>query len=339
MVKNKNKNKKKIKIIAEVGVNHNGNLQIAKKLIKTAKQFNADYVKFQSFKAEFLSTKKAKLAKYQKKNITNNQYNLLKSLELKTSDLKKLLIYSKKLKIKLLSTPFDIYSLNVLIDLGIKIIKIPSGEIDNVPLLEAIANKALEVIISTGMSTIQEIKFAINILKRKIPLKNITIMHCTSEYPTPPKSVNMNALNTIKLSFNCPIGYSDHTTGFEAGILAISYGAQIIEKHITLDKNSKGPDHKASLDPNEFKAYVEHIKTASKMMGSHKKKPTAEEFKIKKLVRKSIVAKTFIDKGDLFTDKNITCKRPLGGISSKNWYKVLGKKAKKTFKVDQFIKL
>jgi N-acetylneuraminate synthase len=330
----------KVKIIAEIGVNHNGNILTAKKLIRIAKKAGADFVKFQSFTAESISTEKTDLAEYQKKNSKfKSQYELLKKLELKTKDLKLLIAYAKKIKIGLLSTPFSIESLNDVISLGIKKIKIPSGEIDNYQLLEAISKKATSIILSTGMATLKEINFAVKILKKKISKKKITILHCTSDYPTEPENVNMNFLITLKKYFKINIGYSDHTKGIEAGILATALGSKIIEKHLTLDRELIGPDHSASLNPKEFANYVRCIRLTEQMLGSDIKKITSSEIKTKKLVRKSIVAKTFIRKGEKFNENNITCKRPQSGIKANQWKKLMDKKAKKNFTTNQFIEI
>tara|TARA_B110000971_G_scaffold179023_1_gene185156 strand:+ start:6261 stop:7265 length:1005 start_codon:yes stop_codon:yes gene_type:complete len=332
--------KSRIQIIAEVGVNHDGKIIKAKKLIDVAKKGNADFVKFQLFKANTLATKNTKLVNYQKKTNFKSQYDLLKKLEISFKDLTIINSYAKKKKIKLLVTPFDINSLNQLIKIGIKIIKIPSGEIDNVPLLYEASKKAYKVILSTGMSNMKEISFALRCLtKYKLKKKNITILHCTSSYPTRDSDANINCITTIKNKFGLNVGYSDHTNNYLSGVLAATLGSKIIEKHITLNKKSIGPDHKSSFEPHEFFEYIKKIRTVEKLLGSNIKKPTKDELKTKKLVRKSIVAKSIIKKGDVYNIYNITCKRPQNGISSKYWNLFLGKKAKRNYKVNQRIDL
>jgi len=334
-------NLNKVSIIAEVGVNHNGKIEYAKKLVAVAKKAGADYVKFQNFKTENFVTKKSKLADYQKKNINlKSQYNLIENLELSENQNRIIINFCKKKKIKFLSTPFDIQSLNLLKKLRLRIIKISSGDINNYPLLEIISKFAKKVILSTGMSTLLEIKNAIRILKRNnLKDKDIIILHCTTSYPADPNDVNILAINFLKKKLKNHIGYSDHTLGNEAALAAVSLGAKVIEKHITLNKNLIGPDHQASLDPKEFFKFVHSIRKLEKILGKEKKILTFNERKIKKLVRKSIVAKTNINKGDFFTLNNIICKRPEGGISPINWKKIIGKKAKSFFYKDEFITL
>jgi N,N'-diacetyllegionaminate synthase len=334
-------NLNKVSIIAEVGVNHNGKIEYAKKLVAVAKKAGADYVKFQTFKTENFVTKKSKLADYQKKNINlKSQYHLLENLELSENQHRIIINFCKKKKIKFLSTPFDIQSLNLLKKLRLRIIKISSGDINNYPLLEIISKFAKKVILSTGMSTLLEIKNAIRILKRNnLKDKDIIILHCTTSYPADPNDVNILAINFLKKKLKNHIGYSDHTLGNEAALAAVSLGAKVIEKHITLNKNLIGPDPQASLDPKEFFKFVHSIRKLEKILGKEKKILTFNERKIKKLVRKSIVAKTNINKGDFFTLNNIICKRPEGGISPINWKKIIGKKAKSFFYKDEFITL
>lgn len=329
-------------IIAEAGVNHNGSIKIAKKLIDVAKIAGADYVKFQTFEAEKLTTKKAKLADYQKKNLKQNrsQYQMLKKLELKKKDHKNLINYCKRKKIKFLSTAFDLESLEFLVKkCKIDCIKIPSGEITNLPLLEKAASLKKKIFLSTGMSNLSEISLAIKILnKNGCKKKDITVLHCTTNYPAKPDELNLAALKLFKKKFKINVGYSDHSLGILAPIIALSYGASVIEKHFTLNKNLKGPDHKASLEPKELKEMVENIKRASLMIGKELKIISQAEKKNKQIARKSIVAKKRINKGEKFTRFNLTCKRPGNGISPMNWYKVIGKKAKKKFDIDEIIK-
>ncbi len=330
----------KVKVIAEIGVNHNGSIRLAKKLIDCAKKSGADFVKFQLFKADRLVTKQARLVDYQKDKEYKNQYELLKKFELTSKEILNLFYYSKKKKIGFLTSPFDILSLNELIKIGIKNIKIPSGEIDNTPLLHEISKKANNVILSTGMSDLSDINYALKCLtKFKLKKKNITILHCTTSYPTKDVDINLNCIETIKNKFKTDVGYSDHTQNIITGALAASLGSKVIEKHITLNKRLKGPDHKASFEPKVFSKYVKLIRDVSIIMGKSSKKPNQDEIKTKKLVRKSIFAKFDIKKGELFDEKNLICKRPQNGISPKYWDKIVGKKAIKNFKINQKIEI
>ena len=329
-------------IIAEIGVNHNGNVVLAKKLIDLAKKSGANYVKFQTFKAHNLVCKNTKAAEYQNRNLEkkDSQYNILKKLELSENDYKSLLKYSRKKKIKFLSSPFDLESLNLLYRLKIFDIKIASGEITHYIFLKKLAKFAKKIFLSTGMSTIEEVSKAINILiKNGMPKKDIVVLHCHTNYPTQLKEVNLLAMKSMKKKFKINVGYSDHTEGEETAIAAVALGAKVIEKHITLNKKMRGPDHKASMEPENFIKYVKAIRKTETLLGSKIKKPTKVELKIKKIVRKSIVAKKLIKKGEIFSHLNIICKRPEGGISSIYWDKVIGKKSKKNFRTDQFITL
>lgn len=327
-------------IIAEAGVNHNGSIDNAKKLIKVASKAKADYVKFQHYKTDNLVVEHAEMANYQKKNMGKNisQFKILKKYELKYNDLKKLKKFAKKNKIKFISSVFDSDSLKELFKLKIYDIKIPSGEINNIPLLEKISKNAKKIFISSGMASLKEISEAIKILKknRKIE-KNLFLMHCHSDYPTNLRDVNLLAMQALKNFFKVKIGYSDHTAGSKVGIAAVSLGAQVIEKHFTLSKKLQGPDHKASLEPDELKKFIEDIRDTEILLGSSIKKVSTKELVNKKFVRKSIVAKKFIEKGQKFLETNIICKRPEGGLSPRNWKKVIGKKAKKDFKKNQNI--
>ena len=333
--------KNKTLIIAEVGVNHNGNINVAKKLINIAKKAGCDFVKFQSFKAENLVQSKTKIIGYQQKNLKKKitQIDMLKNYELTENDHKILINYCKKKKINFLSSPFDVESLKLLFNLNIFSIKIPSGEITHYILLKQIAKRAKKVFLSTGMSNIKEIKNALSILTGYgLKKKYIYIMHCHSDYPTKLKDVNLNALKLIKKNFQVKVGYSDHTLGDETAIASVAMGAKVIEKHITLEKKMIGPDHAASMEPEEFYKFVQSIRRTEVLLGSEKKEPSTNEMKIKKNIRKSIVAKYKIKKGEVITEKNIISKRPEGGISSLYWNKVIGKKAKHNFKKDDFIK-
>jgi len=329
-------------IIAEAGVNHNGSIEIAKKMIEVAKECGADAIKFQTFKAEKVISKYAPKAEYQKQitGETDSQLEMVKKLELSFDDFVALKEYCDKLNIMFLSTPFDFESIDFLNDLGLEIFKIPSGEITNLPYLEKIGKLEKRVILSTGMADLGEIEDALDILTSCGTKKeDITILHCNTEYPTPYEDVNLLAMLTIKEAFKVKVGYSDHTLGIEVPIAAVALGASVIEKHFTLDKNMEGPDHKASLEPHELKAMIDAIRNIEKALGNGIKKPSKSELKNKDIVRKSIVAKREIKKGEIFTEDNITVKRPGTGISPMRWYEVLGKVAPKDYKEDELIEL
>ncbi len=333
---------KKTIIIAEAGVNHNGSIDKAKKLILAACKAKADYIKFQYYKTDNLVVEHAKMASYQRKNLGKNisQHKLLKKYEFKYNDFNKLKKFAKKKGIKFLSSIFDTESLKELFKLRIYDIKIPSGEINNIPLLEKISKNAKKIFISSGMASLKEIASAIKILKKnKTSKENLFLMHCHSEYPTNLRDVNLLTMQTLKKKFKVKIGYSDHTLSNKVGIAAVSLGAQVIEKHFTLSKKLKGPDHKASLTPQELKKFIEDIRDTEILLGSSIKKISAKELMNKKFVRKSIVANEFIKKGQKFLKTNIICKRPEGGLAPKNWNKIIGKKAKKNFKKNQNITL
>lgn len=328
-------------IIAEAGVNHNGKLALAKQLIKAAKKCGADIIKFQKFKADNLVTKFAKLANYQKKNLKKNlQYNMLKKLELKDQDYKELYKFSKKNKIHFLCSCFDEESLRFLRFTKNSIIKIPSGEITNLPLMKYAGSLKKKIILSSGMSTINEISFALKtLIKSGTKKKNITLLHCNTDYPTKIKDVNLRAFEELKNKFGLKLGYSDHTTSQEVPIIAVALGARVIEKHFTINKNFSGPDHKASFNPDEFKTLVKNIRNIEIILGKNKKFVTNSEKKNKFLVRKSLVAKIKIAKGDKFSKNNLAIKRPGYGISPVKYYEILGKKSKYNFKADELIKL
>lgn len=330
-------------IIAEAGVNHNGDINLAKKLIDAAAEAGVEYVKFQTFKTELLVSKNAKKADYQIKNQKSNddsQYNMLKKLELAEDTHYELLEYCKLKNVKFLSTAFDFESIDFLAKLGIDFFKIPSGELTNYPYLKRIAKKQLPVVISTGMANLDEIKNALDVFKTNDFYKNnknITVLHCSSEYPTPMNVVNLSAMNTIKSELNVNIGYSDHTLGIEIPIAAVAMGAKIIEKHFTLDKTLPGPDHKASLDPIELKNMVKAIRNIEQAIGNGKKIPNELEIKNKPLVRKSIIALKNIKKGEVLSENNITTKRPGTGLNPFLWDSVIGTKAIKDFLKDEII--
>ncbi len=329
-------------IIAEAGVNHNGSIRLAKKLIDAAVKAGADAVKFQTFKTESIISKFAPKADYQKKNTGHNesQLDMLKKLELSYKDFKDLKKYCDSKKIMFLSTSFDVDSAMFLKSVGLEIFKIPSGEITNYPSLREIGSYGKRVIMSSGMADLGEIEDAIDVLTEfGTPRRNITVLHCNTEYPTPYKDVNLKAMITIKEAFNIKVGYSDHTLGIGIPIAAVAMGAEVIEKHFTLDKNLEGPDHKASLEPEELKAMVDAIRNIEKAIGNGVKKPSKSELKNKYIVRKSIIAKKPIKKGEAFTEDNLTVKRPEAGISSMKWNEVIGRKADKYYDKDETIDL
>ena len=327
-------------VIAEAGVNHNGSIKLAKKLIDVAVESGADAVKFQTFKAENLVSKTAEKADYQKKTTSalESQFDMLKKLELDIDTHKKLMVYCLKKNIIFLSTPFDHDSIDLLNDLGLKIFKIPSGEITNLPYLSHIGSLNKKVILSTGMSNLQEVEDALGILINAGTLKeNITVLHANTMYPTPMKDVNLNAMLTMRRELDVVVGYSDHTLGIEVDIAAVAIGASVIEKHFTLDKAMDGPDHKASLEPEELKAMVGAIRNIERALGSSEKKASPSESANINIVRKSIVANQDIKKGDLLTDKNISIKRPGNGISPMKWDSVVGTVALKDYETDDLM--
>ncbi len=333
----------KVLIIAEAGVNHNGNIDSAKKLIDVAAEAGVDYVKFQTFKADKTVTKNAQRADYQDKNTQNkdSQYEMLKKLELSEEMHRELIKYCEIKNIKFLSTGFDLESLEFLDKLGIKLFKIPSGEITNLPYLRKIASFKKPVVMSTGLADMQEVNNAFyTLLSEGLNKKNITIVHCNTEYPTPMEDVNLKAMNTIGDELGVDIGYSDHTLGIEVPIAAVAMGATVIEKHFTLDRNLPGPDHRASLEPNELKAMVLAIRNIEKAIsGSGVKEPSKSELKNKDVARKSIIASRSINKGEKFNEENLSIKRPGNGINPMLWDDVLGKTAKKDFREDELIEL
>ncbi len=332
----------KVFIIAEAGVNHNGSLELAKKMVDVAKESGATAVKFQTFKAEKIVSKYAQKAEYQKKTTGSDesQLEMIKKLELSYENFEELFNYCKEKGILFMSTPFDIDSARFLYDLGMEVFKIPSGEITNYPLLKEIGSYKKPIILSTGMANLGEIEDAIDVLERfGTKRENIIVLHANTEYPTPVEDVNLKAMLTIKEAFKVRVGYSDHTLGIEVPIAAVAIGAVAIEKHFTLDKNMPGPDHKASLEPHELKAMVEAIRKIEKALGNGIKKPSKSEVKNIKVARKSIVAAREIKKGEVFTEENLTVKRPGTGISPMRWKEVIGKVAKRDFKKDEVIEL
>ena len=330
----------KVFIIAEAGVNHNGSIDLAKKLIDIASNSGADAVKFQSFKAKNLVTKDAIKARYQNINTGNceSQYDMLNKLELSEEMHHELISYCKTKNIIFLSSPFDHGSIKLLNDLDLKIFKIPSGEITNLPYLREIGKLNKKVILSTGMSNIDEIEEALNILIQSgTKKKNITVLHANSEYPTPMEDVNLRAMKTIANKFDISCGYSDHTNGIEISIAAVAMGASCIEKHFTLDRDMDGPDHKASIEVDELNSMVSAIRNIEIALGSDLKKPSKSEIPNMQIVRKSIVTKTVIKKGDIFSKKNLTIKRPGNGISPMKWDEIIGTRATKDYKEEELI--
>ncbi len=355
---------KKILIIAEAGVNHNGDINLAHKLIDESKKANADIVKFQTAIPEMVVSRYAEKAAYQKvtTDADENQLEMIKKIMLPFEAFKELKRHCEDVGIKFLSTPFEIDALHFLTDeLKLDLIKIPSGEINNAPLLIEAARSGKKIILSTGMSTLGEIETALGILsfgylrdddpssmydfiraytlaqQKGILQEKIQLMHCTTEYPTPFDEVNLSAIDTIKNAFNLPTGYSDHTPGIAISLAAAARGATVIEKHFTLDKNLPGPDHKASLDPNELKAMVEGIRQIEKSIGDGIKIPTEREYRNIEIVRKSLIANCDIKEGEVFTKENLTIKRPATGISPMKYYDLLGKKSKRDYKEDEII--
>ena len=332
----------KVIVIAEAGQNHNGQLKMAYKLIDAAKKCGADFVKFQTSIPKLHVSKFAKKADYQIKNWKKqeSQLQMLQKLSLTYQDFKKIKKYCSKKKIEFLSTPFDLKSINFLKSLNMKYFKIPSGEITNLPYLIKIAKLKRQVILSTGMANLREIKDALNILiSYGTKKKNITILQCNTEYPTPLRDANIRAMLTIKKVFKVNIGYSDHTEGIESALAATALGASILEKHITLDKKLPGPDHKASANPKDFKKMIEGIRKITVALGDGIKKISLSEKKNLKIARTSIVALKEIKKGEIFANKNLAIKRPGTGISPMKFYKVVGRIAKKKFLEDELIKL
>lgn len=334
---------KKTLIIAEAGVNHNGSIETAKQLIDVAAEAGVDYVKFQTFKAAKLVTKSAARAEYQNTNTkdTDSQYEMLKKLELSEADHFELMAYCQTKDIKFLSTGFDLESLQFLADIGITLAKIPSGEITNLPYLEKVAELYSEFILSTGMADLQEVKDAYQVLiDSGVKSENITILHCNTEYPTPMGDVNLRAMLHIEKELGTAVGYSDHTLGIEVPIAAVALGATVIEKHFTLDRNLTGPDHLASLEPQELKAMVTAIRNIEKAIsGSGIKEPSPSEMKNKPIARKSIVAGKPIAKGDILSEDNLAIKRPGTGINPMQWKKLIGTVATRDYSEDQQIEL
>lgn len=329
-----------ITIIAEAGVNHNGDLSLAKKLVDAALEAEADAIKFQTFKSEKLVTKDAESADYQRKNTGGQmkQFEILKALELSYADFTALRSYCDDRKILFLSSPFDEDSARFLIrDLGMEKIKIPSGEIINHPFLEYLASFGRPLILSTGMSDLEEIREAVRTIQKVSSAIPITLLHCTTNYPCPYEEVNLRAMQTLRETFRLPVGYSDHTEGIEVPIAAAALGATVIEKHFTLDRKLSGPDHLCSLEPEELKLMVRAVRNIEKAMGSPEKRPSASEMRIREKVRKSLVLTRSLSAGTTLTRDNLTAKRPSGGISPIDFEKLIGRRLKVGKKKDEKI--
>ena len=327
-------------IIAEAGVNHNGDIEVAKKLVDAAAYAGADLVKFQTFNAERLATHTAPKAEYQTRTTDEMQlqFAMLRQLELSAEMHETLIAYCLSRNIGFFSSGFDIESLNYLVSLGLERVKIPSGEITNLPYLRHVGALTKPVILSTGMATLGEIEAALEVLETAGTSRTqITVLHCNTEYPTPTQDVNLRAMCSIRDAFGVAVGYSDHTDGIEVPIAAVALGATVIEKHLTLDRNLPGPDHKASLEPNEFTAMVRAIRNIEQAMGDGIKRPSPSEIKNKPIARKSLVASKSIYAGDRFTAENVTAKRPGSGISPMRWDEVIGRVARRNFAADELI--
>ncbi|MCX5778214.1 MAG: N-acetylneuraminate synthase [Elusimicrobia bacterium] len=331
----------KVFIIAEAGVNHNGSLAIARRLVSEAAKAGADAVKFQTFRADAIAAKNAPKAMYQKKTTPKmqNQYQMLKALELNESDHRVLIAYCRTKKIKFISSPFDVESVRLLGRLGLDTIKIPSGEITNFPYLREIGKMRKNILLSTGMADKGEIAAALKILVGcGTSVEKITILHCNTEYPTPFQDANLNAIVFLKKHFRMKTGYSDHTTGIEAALAAVALGAEVIEKHFTLDRKMRGPDHKASIEPGELKRLVTSVRNIESALGKTTKTVTNSERENRGIVRKSVFAAVDIAKGELFSEKNLTTKRPGTGISPMLWDRIIGKKSVKKIPAGSMVK-
>jgi N,N'-diacetyllegionaminate synthase len=327
-------------IIAEAGVNHNGDMELAMRMVDAAVGFGADAIKFQTFHADKLVVRTAEKAKYQMEatGVSESQFAMLKKLELSESQHCELIDCCQKKGIQFLSTPFDLASVDFLQNIHMTLWKIPSGEITNLPYLIKIARTSKPVILSTGMSALEEVRTAVAILQQN-GSGEIIVLHCNTEYPTPYEDVNLRAMLTMQNELGVKAGYSDHTTGIEAPIAAVAMGAVVIEKHFTLDKHMKGPDHRASLEPHEFAIMVQAIRNIEKALGNGEKKPSPSEIKNMAVARKSIVAQRKIKQGEKLTEDNITVKRPGNGISPMKWFEVLETTAVKDFAEDELIKI
>ncbi len=331
---------KHVYIIAEAGVNHNGSMDLAKQLVDAAVNAGADAVKFQTFKASKLVSKRAQKAEYQKQTTeaSESQLDMIKKLELDEAAHHELMAYCRAQNIEFLSTPFDHDSIELLHGMGLSTFKIPSGEITNLPYLRHIGRLDKKIVLSTGMGTLGEVEAAINVLvEAGTTRNNITVLHANTEYPTPFCDVNLRAMQTLGRAFDLPHGYSDHTPGIEVPIAAVALGARVIEKHFTLNRNMEGPDHKASLEPHELSAMVASIRHIEQALGSPIKQPSPSEAKNKPIARKSLVANVAIKKGDVFTEDNLAIKRPGTGISPMRWDEIIGTVAQKDYAEDELL--
>ena len=335
-------NQNQVLIIAEAGVNHNGSLEKAKQLVLSASEAGADMVKFQTFSADRLVTISANKADYQNQttSASESQHEMMRKLELSRAMHEELIEYCKQCGIQFFSTGFDTQSIDMLVELGIDIFKIPSGEITNLPYLRHVGKYGKPVFLSTGMANLGEIESALDVLIISgTPRSQITVLHCNTEYPTPMDDVNLRAMLAIRESLGVAVGYSDHTLGREVPVAAVALGATVIEKHFTLDRNLPGPDHRASLEPEELKAMVQAIRNIEKAMGDGIKRPSHSEAKNKPIARKSLVAATIIQKGERFMEANLTVKRPGTGISPMRWDEILGRIAIRDFEAEELIEL
>ena len=333
---------KRTLIIAEAGVNHNGDLGLAKQLIDVASEAGVDLIKFQTFNADRQVTRNAKKADYQIQAMgyKESQHEMLRRLELTEAMHKELIAHCASRNIGFFSTGFDIESVDLLLSLGQNYFKIPSGEITNLPYLRHIGQLCKAVILSTGMATLGDIEAAIDVLQQAGTSRSqITVLHCTTEYPTPMNEVNLRAMQSIHTAFGVAVGYSDHTTGIEVAIAAVAMGATVIEKHFTLDRNLPGPDHQASLEPNELRSMIAAIRNIEFALGDGIKRLAPSEVRNKLFVRKSLVASRSIQAGEIFSEVNITSKRPGTGISPMDWDEVMGRSAPRDFAMDELIEL
>lgn len=329
-------------IIAEAGVNHNGDIELAKQLIAAARAAGADVVKFQTFKTAKLVTKTAEKATYQKgtTDADESQYAMIRKLELSRADHEFLIEECRRKGIGFFSTAFDTDSFDMLVEMGLDQVKIPSGELTNLPLLRYMTRLGMPVMLSTGMATLGEIEAALAVIEQAgTPRNRITVLHCTTEYPAPMADVNLRAMLSMKAALGVEVGYSDHTQGIEIPVAAVALGARVIEKHFTLDRNMAGPDHQASLEPHELKAMVDAIRNVEVALGDGVKRPSASELKNKPIVRKSLVATRAIRAGESFSLDNVGTKRPGTGISPMLWDEVMGRTAPRDFSVDELIEL
>lgn len=328
-------------VIAEAGVNHNGSLDLAHRLVDVAAQAGADFVKFQTFRTEALVTREAPKADYQKRTTghTETQFEMLKRLELDENAFRELAVYAKSKGIGFLSTPFDIESARFLTTLGVSAFKVSSGDLTNIPFLRELAGMGLPIILSSGMATLGELEEAVEACEQAgVPIDKLTLLHCTTEYPAPAEEINLRAMLTIAAAFpGATFGYSDHTEGIEIPIAAAAMGAQVVEKHFTLDRTMEGPDHKASLEPAELAAMVRAIRRVGVALGNGRKRPTASELPNRQIARKSLVAACPIAKGETFTAQNLSVRRPGNGISPARWDSVIGQPAMRDYAQDELI--